>query len=80
MPLLARHLPSAPSPIPIVLDPSLRLSPNSRLLQNYAANTGRQPWLLCSPPQHDRLAWQLRRDTLVQAGASIIELAPSQTS
>lgn len=72
--------PSAPSPIPIVLDPALRFSPNARLLQNYAANTGRQPWVICSPPLFDRAPWQLRRDTLSQAGALIIELTPSQTS
>ncbi|KAF5352431.1 hypothetical protein D9756_005926 [Leucocoprinus leucothites] len=85
--LNTRHLPPRfdhihhPLPRPIILDPTLRLSPTCKLLNNYRANTGRQPWVLCSPPEQgdDRAHWQQRHQKLSQAGASIIELEqPSQ--
>ncbi|KXN88821.1 2,5-diamino-6-ribosylamino-4(3H)-pyrimidinone 5'-phosphate reductase [Leucoagaricus sp. SymC.cos] len=83
--LNTRHLPaptdgiSHPLPRPIILDPGLRLSPTCKLLKNYKAGTGRQPWVLCATPAgNDRARWQQRYDTLSQAGASIIHLESSE--
>ena len=62
------------NPQPIVLDTSLRFPLSAKLLANYAAGAGKQPWIVSSPsPGLDR-AWLDRKAALEQAGARIVEV------
>ncbi|ESK92678.1 riboflavin-specific deaminase [Moniliophthora roreri MCA 2997] len=85
--LNTRHLPSRPSnpaknghdnpyhlPRPIILDSTLRLSPNCRLLDNYKKGLGRRPWVFCSKLGDDEgnREWMERKQLLEEAGASVI--------
>ncbi|KZV80399.1 bacterial bifunctional deaminase-reductase [Exidia glandulosa HHB12029] len=70
--LNTRHVPnnaSLPAPRPIILDPHLRLPPTCKLLTNYAARTGRRPWIFCSPS-----APSAQRALLENAGAVIFPI------
>ncbi|RXW24034.1 hypothetical protein EST38_g1798 [Candolleomyces aberdarensis] len=60
------------NPQPIVLDTSLRFPLNAKLLANYAAGNGKQPWIISST-NLDR-GWLDRKTGLEQAGARIIEV------
>lgn len=84
--LNARHLPPrAPDPDvnghknpyhlprPVILDSHLRLSTNSKLLNNYREGTGRRPWVMCIGRGDDE-EWKARRDSLVEAGAGVFEI------
>uniref|UniRef100_A0A0W0F1R9 2,5-diamino-6-ribosylamino-4(3H)-pyrimidinone 5'-phosphate reductase n=1 Tax=Moniliophthora roreri TaxID=221103 RepID=A0A0W0F1R9_MONRR len=88
--LNTRHLPSRPSnpaknghdnpyhlPRPIILDSTLRLSPNCKLLDNYKKGLGRRPWVFCSKLGDDEgnrewREWMERKQLLEEAGASVI--------
>ncbi|KZV96118.1 bacterial bifunctional deaminase-reductase [Exidia glandulosa HHB12029] len=70
--LNTRHVPnntSLPAPRPIILDPYLRLPPTCKLLTNYAARTGRRPWIFCSPS-----APPAQRTLLEKAGAVLFDI------
>ncbi|KAJ2932794.1 hypothetical protein H1R20_g4297, partial [Candolleomyces eurysporus] len=60
------------NPQPIVLDTSLRFPLNAKLLANYAAGTGEQPWIVSSTSLDP--GWLERKSALEQAGARIIEV------
>lgn len=65
----ARHVPgsaSRPAPRPVILDPSLRLPTTCKLLANYAARTGRRPWVFCAPE-----ADAAKREALESSGAVV---------
>ncbi|KAF7303231.1 Methionine aminopeptidase 2 [Mycena kentingensis (nom. inval.)] len=76
-----RHLPR-----PIILDSSLRLPPTCKLLKNYAAGTGRRPWIIATrlslnADPETANSWNARSDALIAAGAKIlcIERGPDNT-
>lgn len=66
-------------PRPIIIDTHLRLSPTCKLLSNFQNGIGRRPWIICG--QRESLSLDLtadrqcRKDTLVAAGAKILEAA-----
>jgi hypothetical protein len=71
---LARHLPVETQdklPIPVILDCRLRMPVGCKLLTNYKAGRGRQPWIICSIlSDSDKME---RRRNLEEAGAKILE-------
>ncbi|KDQ63130.1 hypothetical protein JAAARDRAFT_29131 [Jaapia argillacea MUCL 33604] len=85
--LNTRHLPTSETPYhiprPIILDSSLRLSPHCKVLKNFAAGTGRRPWIMCSLDQlhcHHSESGPGRADrkkALQEAGARVIEVSGS---
>ncbi|TFK30938.1 riboflavin-specific deaminase [Coprinopsis marcescibilis] len=66
------------NPQPVVLDTNLRLPPGCKLVQNFVAGKGLQPWLLT--PGSDDLDWHHRRRVLENAGARIMIYNPNSTS
>ncbi|KAH6917017.1 riboflavin-specific deaminase [Coprinopsis sp. MPI-PUGE-AT-0042] len=62
------------NPQPIVLDTHLRLPPNCKLIQNYAAGSGLQPWLLSKGSEN--ADWHNRRRSLEAAGARVLMYTP----
>ncbi|KAJ7193350.1 dihydrofolate reductase-like domain-containing protein [Mycena pura] len=76
--LNTRHLPPAlPGerrhvPRPVVLDRSLRLPPTCKLLKNFAAGTGRRPWVIAAAPAD--AGSRARYDLLTAAGAKVLLL------
>jgi len=74
---LARHLPPRehgyPQPQPIVLDPSLRLPTDCKLLKNAMEGNGRAPVVFCGPPSVDHEMGE-RMFALRELGATIITL------
>jgi riboflavin biosynthesis pyrimidine reductase len=79
--LSARHLPLPqngqihPLPRPVILDTDLRLPLTCKLLKNYAAGSGRQPWLVTRTPASSSInaqEWNYRRSSLEEAGARVI--------
>ncbi|KAM6498700.1 Dihydrofolate reductase-like domain containing protein [Amanita muscaria] len=62
-----RHLPR-----PIILDSTLRLSPDCKLLTNYRAHKGRRPYIIAADTFLDDVNWKSRRATLEAAGARIL--------
>ncbi|KAJ7786582.1 dihydrofolate reductase-like domain-containing protein [Mycena metata] len=83
--LNTRLLPPAPAdapdrnPRPIIIDSRLRLPPTCKLLNNYKAGTGRQPWVVSSEPSQRDAEWEARRDALTAAGARVL-LLPEHSS
>jgi riboflavin biosynthesis pyrimidine reductase len=71
---LARHLPVGAQdklPIPVILDCRLRMPVGCKLLTNYKAGRGRQPWIICSMlSDSDK---RERRRNLEEAGAKILQ-------
>jgi hypothetical protein len=58
-----------------VLDSALRLPVSSKLVKNYIAGIGKQPWVVTRSPLSDSSAieqWESRRELLLEAGAKII--------
>ncbi|GJE89464.1 RibD family protein [Phanerochaete sordida] len=80
--LNTRHVPPLPEghphkyhlPRPVILDADLNLLPECKLLTNYAAGTGRRPWIIAVPPTRNCVDWGLRRHDLEVAGAKVIEV------
>ncbi|KAH7102681.1 bacterial bifunctional deaminase-reductase [Auriculariales sp. MPI-PUGE-AT-0066] len=77
--LNTRHVPNnetLPAPRPVILDANLRLQPNCKLLKNYAARTGRRPWVFYSQPRDGSSLKELieRRTALEAAGAVVIDI------
>ncbi|KAI8637980.1 dihydrofolate reductase-like domain-containing protein [Parasitella parasitica] len=66
---------SIKQPQPIVLDPSLRLSPDCKLVKNYANGTGKQPWLIVSEKYID--VQNDEKSVLENAGVKIIPVKAS---
>ncbi|KAF5323399.1 hypothetical protein D9611_005625 [Ephemerocybe angulata] len=60
------------NPQPIVLDTHLRFPIDAKLIKNYAAGTGKQPWIVTATNE-DQL-WLDRKAALEAAGARIIEV------
>jgi len=86
-----RHLPHPPAtpynlPRPVIIDTHLRLSPTCKLLKNYQNGTGRRPWVIGSSVESgesklsEDLDKLLRRRTLEEAGARIIQIPPRKDS
>jgi 2,5-diamino-6-(ribosylamino)-4(3H)-pyrimidinone 5'-phosphate reductase len=77
LPILARHLPPREEgyrqPQPIVLDPSLRLPTDCKLLKNAMEGSGRKPVVFCGPPSVDHEMGE-RMFALMELGATIITL------
>jgi len=65
-----------PLPRPVILDSDLRLQTNCKLLTNYAAQKGRQPWLFCRSDAKDS-EFVARRAALEEAGARIFSIPRS---
>jgi len=74
---LARHLPPRqegyPQPQPVILDPSLRLPTDCKLLKNATEGKGKVPVVFCGPPSVDH-EMQVRMSELMELGARIITL------
>lgn len=60
------------NPQPIVLDTHLRFPLDARLLENYRAGTGKQPWIVSIPSSDEEVL--SRKVALEAAGARIIEI------
>lgn len=63
-------------PQPIVLDPSLKLSSNCKLVKNYLNGVGQQPWLIAS--EKDYIEKIDKRSELENAGVKIIPIKGSE--
>ncbi|OAX40874.1 bacterial bifunctional deaminase-reductase [Rhizopogon vinicolor AM-OR11-026] len=72
--LNSRHIPEheRPShlPRPVILDASLRLRSDCKLLRNYQEGKGRRPWVICDANLNPDYAG--RKSTLENAGARVI--------
>ncbi|KAG2199031.1 hypothetical protein INT46_010271 [Mucor plumbeus] len=64
-------------PQPIVLDPSLRLSSNCKLVKNYLNGIGQQPWLIAS--EEGYIEQIDKRSELENAGVKIIPIKGSES-
>lgn len=60
------------NPQPIVLDTHLRFPLDAKLLKNYEAGHGKQPWILSQTSQEQ--LWLDRKHALEAAGARIVDL------
>ncbi|OJA10317.1 hypothetical protein AZE42_05183 [Rhizopogon vesiculosus] len=71
--LNSRHIPEheRPShlPRPVILDASLRLRPDCKLLRNYQEGKGRRPWVICDANLDPDYTG--RKSTLENAGARV---------
>ncbi|CAL1694171.1 unnamed protein product [Somion occarium] len=75
--LNTRHLPALSGskyhlPRPIILDSSLRLPLDCKLIQNYKEGRGRRPWVIGQVSENSD--WVTRKQALEAAGARVIEV------
>ena len=69
----ARHLPAGVAqslPIPIVMDRRCRLAVDCKLIKNYSAGRGKQPWVIYSRTDDGEVL--ARREKLESAGVRTI--------
>lgn len=67
--LSPNDLASAKQPRPIILDPSLRLPCDCKLIRNYQEDKGMQPWIITV--LKEELEHKKRKTQLTEAGAKV---------
>ncbi|TDL28068.1 bacterial bifunctional deaminase-reductase [Rickenella mellea] len=65
------------APQPIILDSTLRFQPSSKLLKNFRAKQGRQPWIVTKYHENPPAEYVERKQTLEAEGAVIIPVEGS---